>query len=290
MERFNMPVIDTIVGFSTAPGAVLVPVAATGAGDTLVVRSFSPPFKAWLLNAWQWANGAAATGAGQVRIRSPRMHDNVNNLQFNTVGITGAFPGSGKFLLPSGTPQLLYSQDTIVLEHAGSAVAGEIESVILWLYYQDIQGASARLIDERTLDTRVVDYMTTSAAIAAGVTGGYSTPTALNTFVGAGNMKANLDYALVGYQVTGTLAANISEIGAVTIRGTDTGNLRIPMPGLSWGEGYHTGNYFVLNSRSYGIPLIPVVNQSNIGGTIVEVVNSDKANTVNVNLIWARLA
>src|SRR5581483_2620752 len=112
------PALDTVTSTGTAIGASL---AATtiAAGDSFTVKNASLSSNVLLLNFW-----TDNQVAGQVRIRSPKLHDNVDAIRARTqIGVL-------KPLLPLGAPQKLYPQDTEIVELAGSAVAGDIESVV----------------------------------------------------------------------------------------------------------------------------------------------------------------
>lgn len=277
--------VDTILGWSTAIGAALAPVQNLGAGDTLTVRTFSDPDKAWLVNLW---NDRQALGA--VRLRSPLMNNFDQGIAYDddVPGGVGGFMVPQYPFLPLGAPTRMYSADQLVLEHSGSIVAGAIESVILMLAYQRLKGGSGteNYIDDKTLYSRYDSLMTVRTTIAAGVTGGYSGATLLNTFTGAGDFKANRDYALVGARIFSTRVAD-GTIGAVTIRGTDTGQLRYPIPGSP--DAHFTSNYCLRMSKVLGMPLIPVINQANAQGTTVEVVNTENAATVTLDLNFVML-
>jgi hypothetical protein len=71
------------------------------------------------------------------------------------------------------------------------------------------------------------------------------------------------------------------------LRGPDTGNLRVSVPGepdliedCSW--------WFRLISFHYGLPLIPVINSANKGATLIDAVNDENGGTANVT-IWLGL-
>lgn len=276
-----MPALEVISGQATAPGVAAFAGVTFAPGDTGAVRNFVPPARAFLIGLWGWNQVA-----GQTRLRSPRLHDNVNNLTFDSP-VASASNGPLN-VLPFGFIQEVKSQDTLILEKTGSAVAGNMETASYLIYYQDVVGSNGRFIDEKALDARMVNIMTcTSGVVALGVAGAYAGNTALSAFVGSANMKANVDYALLGY----TLVCSAADLNCTTIgiRGVDTGNLRIGMPGIN-GPKSDSRQYFFDLTRQFGIPLIPVFNAANKFGINVDFFNSQLANNATLDLIFAELA
>lgn len=274
-----MSAIEVITGNVTNQAALTGVTFA--AGDTGSVRNFRADKKAFLIGLWSYVSVA-----GQVRLRSPRLHDNVNNLTFTnkiSAALGGQPPAS---FIPKGVVQEVKSQDTLIFEGI-SAGAGVIGVYSYQLYYQDVEGASGRFIDTKVLSTRMVNVMTCTLAIAAGVTGGYSGVTALTAMLGSANLKANVDYALIGYNVY--CSAADGNIGTIGFRGVDTGNLRIGMPGNSQNNAY-TSRYFMDLSDQFSVPMIPVINAANRAGVVVDLANGNIANTATVDLIFAELA
>src|SRR4026207_2366529 len=125
--------LDTITSTGTAIGAAL---AATtiAAGDSFQVKNTAPNADVFLLNFW-----ADVQVAGMARIRTPKGHDNVDMIRARTaIGIV-------RPLMPLGAPQRPYPQDVEIVELAGSAVAGDVESVVQQVWYSDLPGQAARL-------------------------------------------------------------------------------------------------------------------------------------------------
>jgi hypothetical protein len=267
-EGYLLAAIDTITSTGTAIGATL---AATtiAQGDTFQVKNGSPNSDVFLLNFW-----TDSQVAGSVRIRSPKFHDNVDAMRYRTqIGVL-------KPLMPLGAPQRLYSQDVEIVELAGSAVAGDIESVCQLVYYSDLQGQAARLLTWDQLKGRIRNIIGVRVAITLGSTAGYNGARAINADVDL--LKANQDYAVLG------MTTDV-ECAAVCLRGPDTSNLRISVPGepdliedASW--------FFRLLSMHYGLPTIPVFNSANKGGTLIDAVNDENGGTANVVVHLAELA
>ncbi len=207
--------------------------------------------------------------AGEVRVRSTKFHDNVDAIRSRVlIGVVEP-------LLPMGAPQPLYGQDVLSVELAGSAVGGDIESAVMQIYYPDLPGQAARLKTWDEIKGKVKNLVGVRLAITIGSTAGYTGARAINADVDL--LQANTDYAVLGMTTN-------TECAAVCLRGPDTGNLRCAVPGEP-GLIHITNNWFKLLSEKYGLPLIPVINSANKGGTFIDVVGEENAGTANV-VIW----
>lgn len=260
------PALDTVTAVGTAIGSTLAALTAA-AGDSLQIKNANPNSDVLLLTFW-----ADVQAAGQARIRSPKMHDNVDALRTRT-RVNNLEP-----LLPWGQPQRLYSQDTEVVELAGSGTAGDIESVIQLIYYSDLPGQSARFIDPQALKQRGKNYFGNRLAITVGSTAAYTGARAINADVDL--MKANTDYAVLG------MTSDI-RVGAICLRGPDTGNLRVSCPGGADVQGSmkRYGSFFRDLSFFFLMPLIPVINSANKGATLIDVIGDENGGTSNVT-VW----
>ena len=179
--------LEVITAQGTAVGATLVSIAAV-AGDSLAVRAFEQNKMAKILQHW---NDVQVAGTSQ--LRSAKLHDNVRGIRIDTA-IGQPWP-----LLPWGVGQRVYTNDVLIQELAGSAVAGDIESVSSLIYYEDLPGAAARLISVDELMRRAVNISGVENTLALGTTGGYSGSEAINAE--NDQYHANSEYALVGYLV-----------------------------------------------------------------------------------------
>jgi hypothetical protein len=265
-----MPALDTVSATVTAAAAApALGNMAAATGDSLIVRAAPDKTSVLLLNCW-----VQAATAGFFEITSPRLHDNTRGLRFrHTVG-------ESKPLLPFGPVQKVYSQDTLALTLQGAAVAGEIGSASMLLYYEKLEGVDARLIDVAGLNKRFVQLVTVEDTITAGVGGGYTGAEALNAE--SDLLEANTDYALLGYRASVNCAS-------VCWSGADTGNLRVSGPGDQLGGDY-TKEWFLTLSKEYGLPLIPVFNSANRSGVSVAVVQNNGGAAVTLHSIFAQLA
>lgn len=260
--------LELITGRATAPGAAQTAIIVS-TGNSLTVRNAREGSFIALLTAW-----ADVQAAGTLRIRSPRLADNVQGLRLDTV------ISEPKPLLPLGVGQTLYSQDVLAVDISGSAVAGDIEVAAMLVYYSDLAGVDANLQSWEEIAPRIVNLFTVENTIATGVTGDYSGEEALNAEFGL--MRANTEYALIGYLVD-------AECAAVRWRGVDTGNLGVGGPGDETARDL-TNDWFARLSRAFGLPTIPVFNSANVGAILIDAIQDENGADLTVTSIFAELS
>lgn len=260
--------LEVITGFVTAPSTTFTG-WTLASGNSLTIRNTQLEKKVWLLDAW-----ADNQTPGVLRIRSPKLHDNVQGIR-NTVTSSDVAP-----LLPSGQPQKLIPQDQLIVEQTGSAVAGDIESGALLVYYEDLTGSDARLATTEQVLARMVNQFTVENTLALGTAGGYSGEEAINAEFDL--FKANTDYALLGYLV------NV-ECCTVRWRGADTANLGVGGPGNP-DERFLTRNWFMDLADRFKLPLIPVFNSANKNAILIDGAQDENGTDVTVTSIFAELA
>jgi len=267
--------LELVAGQTTAPGATLTALTMN-AGNSATVRMAPLGSTVALLSTWGRNNAA-----GIWRIRSPRLHDNVQGMRYR---IPATDP---TWIQPMGPWQRLVPQDTLVVELSGSAVGGQIEQAAMLIYYSDLPGVAARLIGLDELYKRAQNLWTTEIAITPGVAGGYSGQVAINSTFD--NFKANTDYALLGYEVD-------VQCTAVRFTSPDFGQLGLGGPGTmntstAGTSGRNlTSEWFVRLTRLFGIPLIPVFNAANKFGTLVDIMQNQAGAAVNVTAVLMELA
>ena len=264
------PALDTITSGGTAINATLVATTIV-AGDSFTIKNASLSSDVLLLNLW-----VDAQVAGMVRLRSPKLHDNTDAIRSRT-RLNCLEP-----LLPWGVPQRMVPQDTEIVELAGSSVAGDIETVVQLIYYADLPGQAGRFITPDVLKQRMKNYFGNRLAITVGSTLAYTGARAINADQDL--LQANTDYAVLG--MTTDL-----RVSAISLRGPDTGNLRVSCPGGADVQGAMKRYAFWFRdlSLSYGLPLIPIINSANKGATQIDVIGDENAGTANVTLWLAQL-
>lgn len=257
---------EIILTSAINPGAGAAVFAPAANGDSLSVRSFSASDMARL-------EGIIRMGAtaGFVQVRSPLFHDNVRGIR-----VTPAESPS-VFSLPGEALQRVQPQDTLIVE--GSGGAAETDIALLQLYYDNLPGASPRLHQWGDISGNIQSVKPISVAVTSSPTVGLWVDTLLT--VSESLLHANTDYAVIGYM------ANVA-LGAIALKGIDTGNLRIGGPGST--QEFPTTDYFKVLSDRTGRPHIPVFNSANAGGTFVSVCAATASVAATVELVCVELA
>lgn len=260
--------LEIIAGRVTAPGAALTALTMN-AGNSATIRNTNNQGDIKLLTAWN-----KNQTSGIMRIRSPRLHDNVQGIRM------GALSGAQVPPLFSRWPQNLISQDNLTLELSGSATAGDIEMMALLVLYSDLPGIDGRFIGITDLMARAVNIVGVENTIATTATGDWGGEEAINAEYDL--LKANTDYALLGYVVS-------ASAGAVRWRGVDTGNLGVGGPCLEV-NGSFTRDWFIRLSEAFQLPLIPVFNSANKAGILIDAMQDENGADITVQSIFAELA
>lgn len=261
-------VLEIIAGSASAPGATLTALTMAN-GDSLTVRNFVNG-KARIITAWP----TGKITAGALQIRSPRMHDNVRGIQL----VSPVTPVSPPLFSPF--MQSLVAQDQLNVLISGSAAAGDLMLAALLIHYEDLPGNDGRFITPDELKSKGVDILTLQNSITTTTGPNWTGGVALNATNDL--MKANTDYALIGYQLS-------AQCGSVGWRGTDTSNLRVGGPGLI-SNIFDTRDWFVKLSNLSGLPLIPVFNSANKSNTFVDAQQDEDAAATVVTSIFVQLS
>lgn len=266
--------LQLLTGFVTAPDTTQTALTMAS-GDSLTVRNAAPDSPVRLLTTW-----ADKQVRGILRVRSPKLHDNVQGIRLADIA------SEVQPLLPMGHQQRLYPQDALTVDLSGSATAGDIETACLLVYYPDLPGQSARFISPADLKAKMKNIVSVENSLATGTAGGYSGEEALNADFDL--LKANTDYALIGYLCSPVAGQTVGECAAVGWRGADTGNLRVGGPGTDT-DRWLTNRWFVFLSEQFGLPLIPVFNSANKAGILVDAAQDENGIDVIVTSIFAEL-
>ena len=262
-----MPAMELLTGYVTAPGSTLTALTMAS-GNSLTIRNTDEQADIRLLQAW-----VDSQTAGVLRIRSPQMHDNVQNMRFTTVA------GEVDPILPRGFTQKLQTQDTLVVELSGSGTAGDIETACLLVYYDSLPGIEGRFFDAAAVKGAMKNIVTVENTLSLGTGGGYSGEEAINAEYDL--FKADTDYAILGYIVS-------AECAAIRYRGPDFGNLGVGGPGNEV-DRQTTSRWFVTLSEENELPLIPVFNSANKNSILIDGVQDENGTDVTVQTILAEL-
>lgn len=260
--------MEMISGRATAPGATLTALTMA-AGNSLTVRNTQINSDIRLIDMWALNNAA-----GIFRVRSPKLHDNVQGIRYRVVA------SDPVHLFPAGAWQKLTPQDTLIAEISGSATGGQIEQGQMLIWYADLPGSNARLGNWSDISPRVVNYLTVEVSVTPGVTGGYSGQVSINSSFDL--LQANTDYAILG-GMTDVVCS------AVRITSPDFANFGVGFPGYL-GDRNVPARFFKELNGLLGVPTIPIFNSANKNGTLVDVVQSQTGNAVNVSLVLCQLA
>jgi hypothetical protein len=257
--------------FEVITGRVANPAALTqvtmNTGDTAAVRSFGDSISAYLENIW-----TQQATAGFARVRSPRMHDNVQGIR---LAAPAALPLP---LLPVEANQRVYQTDTLTIELQGGGA--ETDAIALQMYYDGMTTGAAKLANWDQIKPLIKNLGGVQVDVAGPTTtGDWSAGTNLTNFTD--QWHADTYYAILGYELdTASLA--------VGIKGPDTGNYRVGGPGAL--QPIDTRDWFVECSRLTGLPHIPVIQSQNKGSTQVHVAKVGAGGTINVTLVVAELS
>jgi hypothetical protein len=261
-----MPALEGISGYATHPAGTFTALTMNGS-DSLAIRSFdiSGTIRARLLAMWSYTQVI-----GNFRLRSPRLHDNVQGIRLRTQGKV-----ADPLLWGNEFQQPLFAQDTLIGEiNAPTDAAGNLEIGCALIYYENLPGVSASLISPAQLRQLGVHVIGQDVPITAGGGGSYTGSAAINSSVD--NFIANQWYALVGVSVDTACAA-------VRIQGADIGNLGVLVPGAV-NTPSQVSRWFVFLSEWYGLPLIPCFNSANKAGIFVSVAQDQGGAAVNCTL------
>jgi hypothetical protein len=258
------PALDTITATGTAIGATLA-AATVAVGDSLQVKN-------QVNNVPRGSCNCGSTTRSPARCASARRSFTTTSTPSDRACRSGCSTRSSRGAVRNRSSRKTCSP----WKSPGSAVAGDIESIVLQVYYPDLPGQSARLMSWEQVKPKILNIVGQRIAITLGSTVGYNGGRALNADTDL--LQANTDYAVLGMSTN-------TECAAICLRGPDTGNLRCSVPGEPGHLIHHTNYWFKRLSIAYGLPLIPIINSANKGATFVDCVNDENGGTANV-VIW----
>ncbi len=261
--------LEVISGFVTGAGAV-VTASTPAAGDSFAIRNTDLSKKVWLVDAW----GNLDTAAGLLRIRSPRLHDNVQGIRLRITNnnADAMLSGAGDSIYA----QRLYPQDVLIVEQTGSAA--NIDTAHMLLLYDDVPGISGRFIDNALLMQAGINRVGQEVSVTTtAASGNYTGAVAINAT--NDNFKPNTDYAILGVTCD-------ARVGTIGIKGADTGNVRVGIPGEPTMRHVYA-NWFQRLSKAYNRALIPVFNSAGKAAVLVDATGHTAAVTsvITIHLV-----
>lgn len=260
-----MPAFDTIAGVATIGAGPVFTAVTMATGDSNTVRAFPQGTNAYIFDA-----AFAGPHSGQLRIRSPRLHDATTGI------IMGSVEDPSTMLWPRGALQSVYSSDTLTIELDGTAA--DVDGFCAMLYYANAGGLSARLFDWPTVKPLVGNLKPFVTAITNSGTAGTWTDTVITTT--DNELQSDSDYAVLGITSTTSMIA-------CGVKGSDTSSLRCCAPATTSNQA--NANYFIDQSNNTGLPLIPVIASNNRASTFISTIDDTASTTANVTLWCAEL-
>lgn len=211
---------------------------------------------------------------GSLRVRSPRLHDDVNGIRI------AAKAGATDVVANEAFSQRLYSQDALTVEafFDVAPTAAHLSVAGLLVYYDDIPGINANLKTWAEIEPNVEDYLVVPVNPTNG-TANWGAGVAINAVVDV--FKANKLYALLGVHAQ-------AGRGLWSILGVDVGNLF--MGGPFGTTNIDERRWFRYMEQETGKPSIPVINSQNKGATTVQTISDTAAAASNLSLIFAQLS
>jgi hypothetical protein len=262
--------IELVAGFATNPGATLTTLTPS-TNTSFTVRGTDTSKNAWLATGF-----AFNATAGELVIKSPRLHDNVQGIR-NRVTAALTAPLFNTPFNPMAK-QRLFAQDNLTVQISGGGA--ELDCGAIMIYYEDLAGVAGRFIDVPTITSKGINLVTAEVTVTAVATGNFGGAVAINSTFDT--LKANTDYAILG-GMTDTRGT------AVGITGVDLGNVRTGFPAEPSLRDT-TNNWFIGLTQGLGLPCIPVINSANKSAITIDIETNGAGGTFIVNLTLLEMA
>lgn len=256
------------IGFSATAAAAAGSIATALPGDSLTIKNATPGTHVLLLD-W-YADHQSSLWS---QLIWPGAHDTTRNLRSRIVA------SEVRSLISLGIPATFLPQDPLSATIAGGAVAGDVDTNILLLLYEDFPTIKAKLLTLAQLSERTVRITSIEATITTLAGPGWSGAELINAE--SNLLRANTDYAIMGATIG-------VECAALGIRSPDFGGARIAIPGNDLSE-LITQNYFTTLSQRFNRALIPVINSGNKDNILIDAAQDENAAAVPFTLHLAEL-
>lgn len=266
-----MLTLDSIGITATAPGATGAAFAAV-TNDSLTVKHCKGG-RADIAAIW-----CDFQGGGFIQVNWPTAHDVTRGWRARVV----ASEVTARNVLGLRFP--VNEQETMTVLGAGSATAGDVENGVIQLIYPEgIPGVAQNMISWSQLKRRAAKERTqTTVDFTIDVTAGGAWNGSELINADSDLLIANREYAVLGIEFG-------VECCAIGIRGADTGNLRLAVPGsIEFADLSH--EWFALLSRAWGDEAtIPVINSANKSATFLDALQDENIADVTGSLILVLL-
>jgi hypothetical protein len=262
--------IETVLGYLSNAASTGAQSLTAASGQSFNVRATNGQTTAHLEAVWGYFQDP-----GFLRIRSPRLHDDVIGIELQGVS-TNPSPLADEYF-----EQTLYSQDSLTVEgyFTSAPTSTHYTGGALQVYYDDLPGVAGNFVSWAEVKARVQSYMGVYVSPTSSATvGQWGAGVALNSSQDV--FKANGAYALIGYTTPTTFTS-------FSILGSDLGNLNVGGPGST--DPIVTRRFFPWMEETSGRPSIPVINSQNKASTLVYVAGPTASTAYPISLLFAYL-
>lgn len=262
--------IETVIGYGLNAAAATTQPLTAGLTQSFSVRATGGSTPISLETMW-----ASFQDPGYFRVKSPRLHDDVTGIELQALG-TNVSPLANEYF-----SQPLYSQDLLAVSafFTAAPTATHHSFGAMNIYYDTLPGVNANFKTWAEVSAMIQSYYGVYVVPKSSATvGNWGAGVAMNQK--QDQYKANSWYALLGYLTP-------TAIDAISIQGTDLGNLQVGGPGSI--DPLITRRWFAEQEVVTGKPSIPIINSQNKGSTLVKVASATATTTYPISLLFAYL-
>jgi hypothetical protein len=259
-------------------GGTFADTLSANSGDSLAIANFVNQ-GARIVKAW----GIDSDSVAELALTDSRF-DSVHDPQFGVrFNIPALIPGGAAVVgshdlidPPSNIP--VYAGDTLTMTVTSTAAD---DVIVTWLTeYDDLPGTFGQFASWETVQAlRETTIGLRCAPVASGTPGAYGTARALNA--DDTRLTGGKYYAVLGWTLQ-------TVVTTVTIKGPSTGNNRVGLPGGALTLDTTMG--FVELSRTFGKPLIPIINGYDQANYFLEVADGEASTSPKVDLFMFQLS
>ncbi len=259
--------LEILSGFTTDVSGVKTRVTMF-TDDSNIIRTGIKTEDIYLLAIWSGSEGSEGVG----EIKSPRMHDNVNGIQYSIAqgGDVGVplFPNL----------QRLITQDNLNIFMTTNVGLNAYANVHMLIYYDDLPASQGNYINYEQLLQSKNQIMTLKHSITPDSHVNYSGGEVVTT--DQDQFESLKNYAFLGFK-------NIASINgsALCLRGHDTGNLRIGQP-INSSQRENMRPYFVDLAKESKLAVIPLINAANKDNTFIDMASQSTFEASSFYSYW----